>query len=60
MNFDENISFKKSIEDCMDSNNKEEHKDPKEESACSPEHPSEEPDQPLELVEPIVVPKNIK
>ena len=44
----------------MDSNDEEEHEDTKEESTCSPKHPSEEPDQPLETVEPVVVPKNRK
>jgi hypothetical protein len=58
--FDEKIAFKKSIEDSMDSNDEEEHEDPKEEPTCSPEHSSEEPDQPLEPIEPIVVPKNRK
>jgi hypothetical protein len=52
--FDENISFGKSIEDSMDSNYEEEHEGPKEETTCSPEHPNEEP------VEPIIVPKTIK
>jgi hypothetical protein len=58
--FDEKIAFKKSIEDSMDSNDDEEHEDPKEESTCSPKHLSEEPDQPLEPVEPVVVPKKRK
>jgi hypothetical protein len=35
----------------MDSNDEEEHEDPKEESTCSPEHP----EQPLESMEPIIV-----
>jgi hypothetical protein len=32
VNFDENIAYRKSIEDSMDSNDEEEHEDPKEES----------------------------
>jgi hypothetical protein len=60
VNFDDNISFKKSIEDPIDSYDEEEYEEPKEESTCSPEHTSEEPDQPLEPVERVVVPKNIK
>jgi hypothetical protein len=58
--FDEKIAFKKYIENSIDSNDEEEHEYPKEESKCSPEHPSEELDQPLEPVEPIVVSKNRK
>jgi hypothetical protein len=58
--FDEKFSFKKSIEDSMDSNDEEEHEYPKEEITCSPEHLSEEPDQPLEPIEPVVAPKNKK
>ena len=34
--FEEKIAFRKSIEDSMDSNDEEEHEDPKEESTCSP------------------------
>jgi hypothetical protein len=34
--FDENISFRKSIEDSMDPNDEEEHDGPKEETTCSP------------------------
>ena len=44
----------------MDSNDEEEHEDSKEESTCSPKHPSVESNQPLEPVEPVVVPKNRK
>jgi hypothetical protein len=40
--FDEKIAFKKYIENSIDSNDEEEHEYPKEESKCSPEHPSEE------------------
>jgi hypothetical protein len=58
--FDEKIAFRKSIEVSMDSNDEEEHEDPKEESTCSAEHPSEEPGEPLEPVELVVVPKNRK
>jgi hypothetical protein len=54
------VSFKKSIEYSMDSNDEEEHEDPKEESKYYLEHSSEEPDQPLEHVELVVVPKNRK
>jgi hypothetical protein len=55
--FDEKIAFKKSIEDSMDSNDEEEHEYPKEESTCSPEHPNEDPEQPLESMEPIILPE---
>jgi hypothetical protein len=55
--FDENIAFRKFIEDSMDSNDEEEHEGPKEETTCSPEHPNEEPEQPLEPVEPTIVPE---
>lgn len=47
VNFDENIDFRKSIEDSMDCNDEEEHEDPKEESTCSLEHPTEDLEQPL-------------
>ena len=40
--FDEEISFRKSIEVSMDSNDEEEHEDSKEETICSLEHPNEE------------------
>jgi hypothetical protein len=44
----------------MDSNDEEEHEDPKEETTCSPEHPNEDPEQPLESVEPVIVPETRK
>jgi chromatin remodeling complex protein RSC6 len=58
--FDERIAFKKSIEDSIDSNEEEEHEDPKEESTCSPEHPSEEQEPPHELWNQLIVPKTRK
>jgi hypothetical protein len=57
MTFDENISFKKYIEDPIDSNDEEEHEYSKEDSTCSPEHPSGEPDYPLEFVELVILPE---
>jgi hypothetical protein len=41
--FDENISFGKSIEYSMDSNDEEKHEGPKEETTCSPKHLNAEP-----------------
>jgi hypothetical protein len=60
MTFDEKIALRKSIEDSIDSNDEEEHEDPKEESTCSRENPNEEVDQPLEPVEHVVISKNKK
>jgi hypothetical protein len=60
--FNENIAFKKSIEDSME----EEYEEPKEESTCSPESQNKEPEQPDQPVQPcgpiesIDVPKNRK
>ena len=42
------------------SNNEEEHEGPKEETTCSSEHPNEEPEQPLEPVESVIVPETRK
>jgi hypothetical protein len=58
--FDENISFRKYIEDPMESNEEEEHEDTKEDNTCSPEYPNEEPKPPHEPVEPVIVPETRK
>jgi hypothetical protein len=49
--FNENISFRKSIEDSMDSNEEEEHEVPQEESTGSLEHLNEEPPEPVDRVD---------
>jgi hypothetical protein len=54
VNFDEIFSYKKIIKDSMDSNNEEEHKDLKEESTSSLDHPNEEPKGPLYPMEPVL------
>ena len=55
MTFDEKIAYRKFIEDSMDSNDEEEHEDPKEESTCYLEHSNEDPEQPLESMELVIV-----
>jgi hypothetical protein len=52
--FNENISFRKSIEDSMHSNEEEKHEATQEESTGSLEHLNEEPPEP---VDPVDVPK---
>jgi hypothetical protein len=58
--FDERIAFKKSIEEPIESNEKEEHEDTKEESTCSLEQSNKEQEPPHESVEPTIIPKTKK
>jgi hypothetical protein len=58
--FDERISFKKSIEEPIESNEEEEHENTKEESTCSPKQSNEEQEPPHEYVEPTIIPKTRK
>jgi hypothetical protein len=48
------------MEESIDSNEEEEYEDTKEDSTCSPEHPSEEPEPPHEPVELVIAPKTRK